>query len=138
MCERAEAAFNETAAKFAVMPKAPHVGMVNCDKQPVLCNSWGAGTGSIWIIDMLPEPAPITIFRQRLNLTHVHPDDIMDMYKSGSRPGFELNEGYFHPFDGVIAKNGLALPVGYLLWLLNVIPSWAMMVGISFLSRNMM
>jgi len=47
-------------------------------------------------------------------------------------------EGIWHPFDGPLAKNGLAIPVGYAIWGFSKIPSWAFMIGVSFLSRNIM
>jgi hypothetical protein len=47
-------------------------------------------------------------------------------------------EGYFHPFDGQLAKLGLAVPIGYVFWVFAVIPSWLFMIVISFVSRNIM
>lgn len=137
-CHKVESAFNESAAKFATLPKAPHLAYVNCDDEPVLCNSWSASTGALWVFEMLPAPAPIDIYRKRLNLTLTTPQTYLDLYAQDSKEDFRLYDGWFHPFDGPVAKNGLAVPAGYFFWIFNAIPSWAMMLGISFLSRTMM
>lgn len=137
-CAKVEAAFNETAAKFALLPSAPHVAMLNCENQPVLCNSWSAVAGALWIIDMLPAPAVIDIHSKRLNWTTTTSDTFMELYKSGSREDFKVKDGVFHPFDGFFAQNGLSTPVGYFLWIFTVIPSWAFMVIFTFLSRTTM
>jgi hypothetical protein len=42
-CGGIETAFNETAAIFSTNPHAPHLAYLNCDNQPVLCGTWGAG-----------------------------------------------------------------------------------------------
>ncbi|KAJ9138658.1 Peptidyl-tRNA hydrolase [Pleurostoma richardsiae] len=140
-CLKVETAFNETAAKFALLPDSPHVGYINCDDQPILCYSWSAGAGTLWVIEMLPQPAPIDVYVRRLNLTTTDSKTITDLHKSfkaGDKSSFKLHDGYFHPFNGPLAQNGLAVPVAWGLWLLNAVPSWAMMIGVSFLSRTMM
>ncbi|KAI9666939.1 MAG: hypothetical protein M1831_001444 [Alyxoria varia] len=47
-------------------------------------------------------------------------------------------EGMLHPFDGLIAKNGLVTPFAYAVWGLSKVPSWAVMVVISLGSRFFM
>ncbi|KFH48736.1 hypothetical protein ACRE_004200 [Hapsidospora chrysogenum ATCC 11550] len=135
-CGRAEQAFNETAAKFALQPNAPHMGMLNCDDQPILCNVWSAGVGSIWDFEMLPEPAAINIYKKRLNLTTVTTDEIIAL--QGKKDEFTLLDSVFHPFDGKIAELGLSVPLAYVIWFFNLVPSWATMLVISFFSRTMM
>ncbi|KAK0705385.1 hypothetical protein B0H67DRAFT_558005 [Lasiosphaeris hirsuta] len=141
-CTKIEVAFNETAAKMATNPKSPHLGRVDCDDQPVLCNSWSASTGALWIFEMLPSPAPIDVYWKPFNLTSVTGQDLQDLYakttKEGNKEDFRLITSYFHPFNGVLADYGAAVPIGYALWALNVLPSWAMMLIVSFLSRSMM
>lgn len=138
-CGRVEAAFNQSAAKIALLPDAPHIGYINCDNQPILCNAWSAGAGSIWLFELLPEPAPVDIWMKRMNLSTTNPDDYLELYKTREdKSQFKKKEGYFHPFDGELAKYGVAVPVAYILWGLSVVPSWAMMLGVSFLSRTMM
>lgn len=88
---------------------------------------------------MLPEPAPIDIYIKRLNLTTTTPDTIVDLFqKRADKSEFKKKDGYFHPFNGELAQYGVAVPVAYLLWGLGVVPSWAMMLGISFFSRTVM
>lgn len=137
-CGNLDKAFYASAAKFALLPKAPHLGYINCDEQPVLCNAWSASAGTIWSFDMLPPPAPVEIYRKRMNLTSTTDQTFVDLYNKGNKEGWTLHDGYFHPFDGPLAKNGVLIPLGYLFYALNVIPSWAMMLLVSFFSRRMM
>jgi hypothetical protein len=87
---------------------------------------------------MLPPPAPIDIYRKRLNLTTTTAETLLDLHAQDSKKDFRLHEGYFHPYDGPLAQYGVALPLGYFFWAFNLVPSWAMMLGVSFLSRTMM
>ncbi|KAF4126360.1 hypothetical protein GMORB2_0096 [Geosmithia morbida] len=135
-CGRAELAFNETATRFAAQPTPhPHMGLLNCEDQPILCNAWSAGVGSIWAFDMLPEPAPVNIYKKRLNLTSVTSDDIAAL--QGNRDQFVLLESFWHPFNGKAAELGVAVPLAYTLWLFNLLPNWAFMLAISMFSRTM-
>ncbi|KAK6824697.1 hypothetical protein PG987_012191 [Apiospora arundinis] len=127
-CDKIEKAFNETAGKFALLP----------NHEPVLCNSWSVPTGTVWIFEMLPEPAPIDIWVKRFNLTTTTSDDIVARHSEGYKKTFALHEGTFHPFNGWWAQNHLSLPVGYVLWFFNVVPSWLLMLVLSFVSRSMM
>ncbi|KAK6845588.1 hypothetical protein PG995_015698 [Apiospora arundinis] len=121
---------------FCLMP--PHTGYLNCEHEPVLCNSWSVPTGTVWIFEMLPEPAPIDIWVKRFNLTTTTSDDIVARHSEGYKKTFALHEGTFHPFNGWWAQNHLSLPVGYVLWFFNVVPSWLLMLVLSFVSRSMM
>ncbi len=87
---------------------------------------------------MVPRPAPIDLYLKRLNITTTTAQTFLDYHASGHKEGFKQHTGYFHPFDGFFAQNGLSVPVGYFFWLFNAIPSWAMMLGVSFLSRTFM
>lgn len=135
-CGRIETAYNETAARFALLPSAPHMGLINCDDQPILCNSWSAGAGTLWIFDMLPQPAPIDIYKKRFNMTTVTADDIAAV--KDDRSSTNIVDSWFHPFNGKATELGLAVPFGYLTWFFNVVPSWMFMLGVSFISRSMM
>ncbi|RYP53196.1 hypothetical protein DL768_001789 [Monosporascus sp. mg162] len=137
-CTRVEEAFNQTAAKFALEPNAPHIAMLNCDNQPVLCNAWSAPAGALWIFEILPAPAPVNIWTKRINMTTATSDDFMKVHKEGHREVAKIHDGFFHPYTGPLAQYGLSIPIGYVLWLLNAVPSWAFMVGVSMLSRRMM
>lgn len=138
-CGKVEAAFNQSAAKLALLPNAPHVGYLNCDDQPILCNAWAAGAGTLWLFDLLPPPAPVDIYMKRLNLSTTDSDTFTKLYETKEdKSQFKLKDGYFHPFDGELAKYGVAVPVAYALWAMSILPSWAMMLGVSFLSRTFM
>lgn len=49
-----------------------------------------------------------------------------------------MYEGAFHPTNGWLAEYGLNVPLGYAIYYFSLVPSWAMMIGVSFLSRTMM
>lgn len=140
-CGKLETAFNETAAKFAVLPGAPYMAYVNCDDQPILCSSWAAGAGLAWAIDMLPAPgAEINIYRHRFNVTTVTSDDMVALRtdnKDASQQWHKV-ESWFHPFNGKATELGLSVPFGYTLWFFNLVPSWLFMLLVSFASRSMM
>jgi hypothetical protein len=87
---------------------------------------------------MLPAPAPVDIHYKRLNLTTVTSQDIVDAYTGRPDIQWRKFEGYFHPIDGFFAKYGLSVPLGYFFWALGAIPSWAMMLVVSFMTRSMM
>ncbi|OAA60945.1 peptidyl-tRNA hydrolase [Niveomyces insectorum RCEF 264] len=137
-CGTIEKAFGGAAPKLASIPNGPHTGVINCDDQPVLCNSWSASPGYLYVFEMLPKPAKTDIFVKRLNLTTTTPETIYDLYESGSKENFHKLDGNFHPLDGTLATNGLAVPIGYVLWFFNVVPNWLFMILVSFLSRSMM
>lgn len=87
---------------------------------------------------MLPQPAPINVWAQRLNHTTATSDDIVKLQKGAYKETAKLHDGLFHPFNGFFAQNGLSMVVGYILWGFNAVPSWLFMVGVSMLSRTFM
>ncbi|KAJ4307208.1 hypothetical protein N0V88_000587 [Collariella sp. IMI 366227] len=147
-CGQLEDAFTESALKLAALPQtpSPHLAYVNCDDQPVLCNSWSANAGGLWLWDVPPAPGPVDIYTHKLNLTTVSTQDVVDAYSAyvsaanKTEAGWRRfdQEGFFHPTEGKLAKLGVSVPLGYFFWALNAIPSWAMMLLISFVSRTMM
>jgi len=46
--------------------------------------------------------------------------------------------GLLHPIDGQLAKLGLQEYLGYFIWAMACTPSWAIMIFISFVSRQIM
>jgi hypothetical protein len=137
-CEGVEKAFNESALLFAVDPTAPHLAYLNCEDQPVLCNSWGAGPPHLWIMEVGPKPAPVDVRLVSLNSSTTNVKTFTDLHALQTWKEQVPYEGYFHPFDGQLAKFGLAVPLGYLFWAFSVVPSWLFMIAISFISRNIM
>jgi len=138
MCDKVEAAFNQTAALWAVTPSTPHLGYLNCEDQPVLCNSWGAGPPSLWIFEVSPAPAPVIVRTKGMNTTTTTVKDFTDLHSSNSYKEITPYDGFFHPFDSPLAKYGLAIPLGYFFWIFTVVPSWLFMILISFGSRSIM
>ncbi|KAK5997234.1 hypothetical protein PT974_02588 [Cladobotryum mycophilum] len=120
-CGEIEKAFNETATKFADVPETPHMAILNCEDQPILCNSWSAGAGS-----------------RRFNLTTVTTEELLKLQASGTREEFTLLDSWFHPFNGKITELGLSVPFGYTVWVFNLIPQWLFMLIVSLVSRTMM
>jgi len=138
LCAGVETAFNETALLFSVNPAAPHLAYLNCDSQPVLCNSWAASPLNLWILEVGAKEAPVDIHLVSLNTTTTSVKTFTDLHATNSWKEQAPYEGYFHPFDGQLAKLGVAVPLGYVLWALTIIPSWLFMIGISFISRSIM
>jgi hypothetical protein len=137
-CSKVEAAFNKTAALWSVNPNAPNLGYLNCDNQPILCNSWGAGPPSLWIMEVTAPGNPVDIHVRNLNATTTEVKTFTDLYAAKDWKNKPVYESYFHPFDGVLKQYGLAVPVAYILWFFTVVPSWMFMIGVSFLSRTVM
>lgn len=138
-CDKVETAFKETAAKFALLEQAPHMGYLNCDDQPILCNAWSTGTSNLYVFEMLPSPAPIDIYKKRLNMTTTTSEDLVKLYETGTKDEFTLLEaGWFHPFQGKAVELGIAVPFGYVMWAFGLVPNWLFMLVVSFVSRTMM
>jgi hypothetical protein len=135
-CDNIESAFNETAGKFALLPNSPHMALLNCEDQPILCNSWSAAVGSLYIVDLLPPPAQVDVYRKRLNFTTTTSDDLVAF--RNDRSALKLEDGWFHPFNGKATELGLAVPFGYIVWAFNIVPNWLFMLVVSFASRSMM
>jgi hypothetical protein len=136
-----EKAFNETAKLWAANPDTPNLGYVNCENQPVLCNAWGAGAPCIWFVDVPPPSVvggKIAIRSKSLNTTTTTAQTFINDWESKDHLKLEPYDGYFHPFHGKLAEYGLAVPAGYLFWVLAIVPSWLFMIGISFVSRTIM
>ncbi|KXJ96410.1 hypothetical protein Micbo1qcDRAFT_191187 [Microdochium bolleyi] len=138
-CEQTEAAWNQTAAKFAVTPGAPHTAMLSCEDQPVLCHSWSSPPGAIWAFEVVPAPQKVNVWVKGMNLTTTTSDTFVDLLKEVRAKGYNgtLHEhsGAFHPYSGWFADKGLSVAAGYAIWAMNLIPSWAFMIGISMFSR---
>ena len=142
-CTRAEEAWNESVALISASTSPPNLAMLNCEADPVLCNAWAVGPPSVLHL-LLPQPlpdqsTPATTYRSiGLNRTTVDAPHIAAIHLRETYKEKEPYEGFFHPFDGPLAKLGLAIPAGYAIWGLSLIPSWAFMIFVSFISRTMM
>jgi hypothetical protein len=144
MCDRADVEWSKAVSQLSVIPSGPQLGRLDCEKEPQLCNAWGAGAPSVIYIQ-LPQPLPdqttpaTTVHYLSLNRTTVTAQDFVEMatvkaFKQEKTP----YEGFFHPFNGVLAQTGLGIPFGWVVYGFSVMPSWALMIGISFFSRTFM
>ncbi|DAA74474.1 TPA_exp: Uncharacterized protein A8136_3441 [Trichophyton benhamiae CBS 112371] len=143
-CGQANRAWKEAQNQFALDAQSPNLGRVNCEAQGLLCAIWSVSPPMLWHIQVPSTPSigeekPLTpIHPFRLNATTVTADDI---YKVHSEKLWEKEpelQTMFHPFNGLAAEYRINEVVGYIIYCLGMIPSWAMMVGISFISRTMM
>ena len=142
-CERAEQAWNESVALISASTSPPELAMLDCEADPVLCLSWSVRPPSV-LHFLLPQPladqsTPATTFRPiYLNRTTVTAPEIAAIHLQETYKEKEPYEGMFHPFDSLLAQNGLSQYVGWVLWGFNQVPSWLFMVVISLVSRTMM
>ncbi|KAL1305210.1 hypothetical protein AAFC00_002128 [Neodothiora populina] len=143
VCGHAEAEWNKSIPLIAASKEPPRLVVLNCETDPVLCNAWAAGPPTVMYMQ-LPKPledqsTPATsVYSIALNRTSVTAGEIAAIHTDAKYAEKAPYEGYFHPFDGQLAQYGLAIPFGYAVYYFNMVPSWAMMVGISFLSRTFM
>ena len=142
-CADIEKAFNETAAVFITDPTAPHLGYINCDKEAILCATWATGPPAIWHIQLpvvqADHSTPATTIRIiRLNSTTTTAGEIIAIHTGKTYEKEPVYEGAFHPFDGWMARFHLTKPLGHVLFYFSLIPSWAFMIVISMVSRNLM
>lgn len=142
-CGTAETAFNKSVPLLAAAPNPPSLAMLNCESEPILCHAWAVSPPQLLHMQ-LPQPLPdqstpsSTVRSIPLNRTTVTASQIAAYHIQDKYLEKTPYEGIFHPFDGPLAKYGLAIPAGYLIWGFSLIPSWAFMIGISFLSRTFM
>lgn len=154
-CTELESVWNETAAIFATtgLAKAPKLGYVNCETTPLFCSIWHASPPSLWYIQLPAKAEEKTTIRIiALNNTETVTNDndeeehsqgttakdIVRIHTQKKYEETEVYEGIFHPFDSHLAKYGLAKPVGYVLYAFGLVPSWLVMIVVSFVSRNLM
>lgn len=142
-CTRADTAFNESVPLIAVSPSPPHLARLDCETDPVLCHAWAVSPPQLLHLQ-LPQPlldqsTPASTIRSiKLNRTTVSAPEIAALHLNEKYLETEPYEGFFHPFDGPLAKYGLSVPFGYLVWGFSLVPSWAFMIGISLFSRTFM
>lgn len=120
-------------------PSAPNLALLDCETNRVLCNAWVAGPPAIWHITVPPtEGSPTNIRISSLNSSTTTAADIVALHADQTWLKRPLYEGALHPMDGILAKIGVLVPLGYALWAFSVIPSWGLMLAISLGSRTFM
>ncbi|KAM0719719.1 hypothetical protein Q7P37_003852 [Cladosporium fusiforme] len=143
MCKKAEEAFNGSVALLSATPNPPNLAYLNCDTDGPLCHAWSLTPPKVLHLQ-IPQPLAdqttpastaryIPVNRTTISAPNVAAISLEEKYKNT-----EPYEGIFHPFNGFLAENGLSIPVGYAIWGFSKIPSWAFMIGVSFVSRNIM
>ena len=140
-CHNLEVSWNETASILAADPTAPKLGIINCDEQRVLCTTWTAKPPTIWHFTR-PTPgetwSKTDVHVSYLNFTTTTAGDMVALHTGNKYKDGYLYEGIFHLFDGPLAKYGLLDAVGYVIFAFGLVPSWAFMLIISMVSRNIM
>jgi len=143
LCQYAETEFNKSVPFLEASRNAPHLGMISCETDAILCNAWALGPPSL-IHMLIPQPLedqsmPATTVRSiPLNRTSVTAHEIAAIHTEEKYKELKPYDGFWHPFDGPLAKFGLNIPIGYAIWGFSQIPSWMFMIGVSFLSRSIM
>ncbi|KAK2735223.1 hypothetical protein FQN57_001328 [Myotisia sp. PD_48] len=143
-CAKSDEAWRASIDLFTVDRSSPNLGRLNCETQNILCSIWSAGPPSLWHIHVpslqkgLEQKAETPIHIFPLNRTTVTPQDIYKVHSEKLWESSPKYESAFHPMDGWLAQYQLNIPLGYLIYGLSVIPSWLLMIGISFVSRTMM
>lgn len=142
-CGRFDKAINESVPLLAASSHPPNLAMVNCESEGVFCQSWALSPPQVMQI-LLPQPLPdqttpaTTLRTRNLNMTAVTATELASLHLEDKWKNISVYEGWWHPFDGPLAKYGLTVPAGYVIWAFSQVPSWMFMIGISFLSRTVM
>lgn len=143
-CARANNAWNEAVPLLeAGSSNPPNLAKIDCEVESVLCHAWAVAPPSCLHM-LLPQPLPdqstppTTVRSLGLNRTTITAPEIAAIHLDEKYQDKPPYEGFFHPFDGPLAQYGLQEPVGYVLWGFAKIPSWAFMITISMVSRQVM
>jgi hypothetical protein len=130
---------------ISALPSSPRLGYVDCEKEEVLCTAWGAALPSVWHFSFPQKPldpstpTPPTPLRILfVNSTATTAQDFLKMVTDKTHLEEEEYTGILHPIDGILQKLGLLMPLGYALWGFGSVPSWLIIVGVSFFSRQYM
>lgn len=142
-CETSEKAYNGSVPLLAASPNPPNLAYLNCEREAVLCQAWAVSPPRVLHM-LLPQPLPdqstppSTVRAVQFNRTTVTAPQIAAIHLEETYKNEDVYEGFWHPFDGPLAKNGLNIYAGYVIWGFSQIPSWAFMILVSFVSRNIM
>ncbi|KAK0271971.1 hypothetical protein LTR91_024639 [Friedmanniomyces endolithicus] len=143
LCEPAEIAWNQSVGLMSASSTPPKFALLDCDDQGVLCAAWAVSPPTV-IHMLLPQPLPdqskpaTTVRSISLNRTTVAAPEIAAIHLQETYKDVAPYEGLWHPFDGPLAQYGVQIPVGWAMYGFSKIPSWAFMIGVSFISRSFM
>jgi hypothetical protein len=143
MCGRAEEAFNGSVALISASPSAPSLAYLNCETDGVLCSAWAVSPPNVLHMQ-LPQPLPdqsmpaTTVRAINVNRTTITAPEVAAIHLQEKYKDTAVYEGFWHPFDGPLAKAGVNIYAGWAIWAFGQVPSWAFMILVSFVSRNIM
>jgi len=143
LCDHANNEWYKAIPMLLASKNTPHLASLDCETQPVLCHAWALGAPTL-VHMFLPQPLPdqstpaSTLRSIGLNRTEVTAGYIASLHTEEKYKDFPVYEGFWHPFDGPLAKFGAGIPLGYVIWGFSQVPSWMIMIGISFFSRTIM
>ena len=142
-CVQLEKEWNETVSLLAADPTAPSMGYINCDTEGPLCNTWQAQPPTIWHIQRpiakADQSTPAsTVYINYLNVTATSAGDMVALHTGKKFEDGVLYEGYFQPFDGVLAQYGINKAAGYVIYYVGLVPSWTFMLMVTMISRTFM
>ena len=135
--------FQLASAMLTASSNTPKLAMADCETEGVLCDLLAVNPPSIYHM-LLPQPLadqskPATTVRYiSLNHTEVTSKQIAEIHTKETYKEVTPYEGFFHPFDSIIAKTGLNVPLGYVIYGFSKMPSWLPMILVSFVSRTIM
>ncbi|KIX09090.1 uncharacterized protein Z518_00168 [Rhinocladiella mackenziei CBS 650.93] len=147
-CTPVDLKWNESVPLLAALPQPAgspplRLGIVDCEKDEVLCTAWASTMPSVYHFHLPKKSEPQAkspLHIAPLNISTTTIDDIVSIPAASKSRYLEYVEytGALHPLDGWMAKFGLLQPFGYVMWGIGSMPSWVMMIGISFISRQIM
>lgn len=131
------------------LPKVPNsqlrLGQINCEVEQVLCTAMAATVPAIhhFIFPQIQPgaPQPLSPMRElKINITDIQTSQFTSIPRGGESRYLEYPEytGVLHYIDGAAVKYQLLMPIGWVIWGFGAMPSWALMIGISFFSRQYM
>ncbi|KAI5292532.1 hypothetical protein KEM52_006286 [Ascosphaera acerosa] len=144
-CGQLNKAWEDAIPLFSLDPTSPSLARLDCEKEGLLCNTILANPPYIHHIRIPIKDAehpdvrpPTEIVQVRLNTSTVNPDTVYDLHAKNVWKDFTPNTSFMHPFDSQLARSGLLIPFGYVLYGFSKVPSWLLMVSISMFSRTIM
>lgn len=142
-CKGVEQTFNASVALIEASRSPPNLALLDCETDGPLCNAWTVSIPSVLYLH-IPQPLadqskPSTTIRYiAVNRTSITAPEFAALHLQEKYKETAPYDGFFHPFTGPLALAGLLIPFGYVMWGIARVPSWAIMIGISFFSRTFM
>ncbi|KAF2866069.1 hypothetical protein BDV95DRAFT_553174 [Massariosphaeria phaeospora] len=143
LCGNTTKAWNTSLPALAARSSTPKFAIVDCDAEPILCNSWSIAPPSLYYFQ-IPKPladqsAPTPSVRYfPLNRTSTTVETFKTLVVDREFEKKDPYEGFWHPFNGPLQQYGVAYYAGYAIWAFSLMPTWLPMILISFLSRQFM